>query len=222
MKYILLTLITITTLNFCGQNLVGINGGLDLTDISGSNIVNERIFRKGLITGLTYDHFFKENLSVGTGIIYNQRGYRTKIIFTDEVGNTTGESATLKYNYDYITVPLKLTFQFGNAIHGFGSIGLSPSVLIEAEYIEPRIEYNGVIIQAKTYNISKGLNQFDIGGFVEVGGGYKFHDRYWLFTSFSYQHSISSFPNPEYTPVKELRHYGMTINIGLKYNLTKV
>jgi hypothetical protein len=222
MKYTLLTLLTIATLNVCGQNLVGISGGSGWTNISGSNVVNERTFRKGLNTGLTYDHFFTPNFSVGTGIIYNQRGYRTNIIFTDEIGNETGESATLTYNYDYITLPLKLTVQFGNSIYGFGSIGLSPSILVKAQYIEPRIEHNGNVIPAKTYDIQNSLNQFDIGAFVEIGGGYKFKGRYWLYTSFAYQHSISPFVNPEYNPASKLRHYGMTLNIGLKYNLTKV
>lgn len=222
MRNIFLLFLILATKTVSGQNhLLGIKGGAGWTNVTASNFMNDRNYRTGLAIGLTYDYLFKKHFSADADIIYNQRGFTDDIIFTDDLGNPTGEKATTKFNYDYITMPLKVGINYGNTVYGFANIGLTPFILVDAKTITPAIDFNGTTIPGETVNITDRVNKFDIGGLVEIGGGYKFKERYWLFTSFSYQHSFTTITNSDYFANSTIRHYGMTLNIGLKCALTK-
>ena len=226
MKKIFLLLLMTATLTANGQNhLLGIESGVALTN---ATAIGDR-FRTSFAIGATYDYVFKNDFSISTGIIYNQRGFRYDIIIRDspqDPGKKMGKK--FKYNYDYVTIPLKVGYSFGHN-YGFGgnynenyysfvNIGLTPSILIDAKVIEPKVEINGtVVLPGRKHNITKSVNRFDVGGIIEIGGGYKFEDRFWLFLAVSYQHSLTTFVNSEYNPP---RHYGIAINLGLKYKLT--
>lgn len=222
MKSIFFFFLTITTITLWGQNhLLGVKGGVSWTNVTASNFAKDRNFRTGFAIGFTYDYIFKKHFSTGADIIYNQQGFTIDNIFVDELGNPTGKKATSKFNYDYISIPLKAGFNYGKTIFGFANIGLTPSILIVAKTTTPTIDFYGTTIQGETFNITDRVNKFDIGGLVEIGGGYKFKGRYWLFTSFSYQHSFTSITNAEYLTNSKIRHYGFTLNLGLKCALTK-
>ncbi len=68
-----------------------------------------------------------------------------------------------------------------------------------------------------TENVSK----FDIGGLVELGGKYKLSNRCFLFSSVELESSFISVTNEEYFREESIKHYGININIGLKYVLHK-
>jgi hypothetical protein len=222
MRNIILFFLTITTITVRGQNhLLGVKGGANWTEVTATNFSNDRNFGTGLAIGLTYDYLFKKHFSAGADIIYNQRGFTNDIIFTDDLGNPTGRKEIIKFYYDYITMPLKVGFNYGKTVYGFANLGLTPSILVDAKTITPTYDYNGTVITGETSNITNEVNRFDIGGLVEIGGGYKFKGRYWLFSSFSYQHSFTTITNSDYFANSKLRHYGMTLNLGLKCALTK-
>jgi len=222
MRKILLLFLTAITITVNGQNhLLGVKGGANWTNVTASNFLNDKDFRTGLAIGLTYDFLFKKYFSAGADIIYNQRGLRNDIIFTDDLGNPTGKKATSKFNYDYITLPLKVGFNYGKTVYGFANIALTPSMLVDAKTITPSIDFNGTTIPGETFNVTNRVNKFDIGELVEIGGGYKFKGRYWLFTAFSYQHSFTTITNSDYFANSKIRHYAMTLNLGLKCALTK-
>jgi hypothetical protein len=92
---------------------------------------------------------------------------------------------------------------------------------MDAKTITPTIDNNGTIIPGETSNVTSQVNKFDVGGGIEIGGGFKFKERYWLFTSISYHQSFTTISNADYFANSNIRHYGMTFNLGLKYALTK-
>lgn len=65
------------------------------------------------------------------------------------------------------------------------------------------------------------VTKFDFAGFAEIGGGYKFKNRFWVFTSFAYQYSLTTITNSKYFANSKIKHNGITLKIGLKYALTK-
>jgi hypothetical protein len=222
MKNILILLLTLITTSIHAQNhLIGVKGGVNRTDVSATSFFNDRDVRLGLEFGLTYDYFFKNNFTMGADLIYNQRGFTFDIIFTDDYGIPTGEKSTTKFNYDYISLPLKVGFMHGKTFSIFANIGLTPSILVDAKYITPTFEFNELIIHGETIDITKNVKMFDLGGIVEIGVGYRFKERYWLYSSFSYQHSLTSISTSEHFATSAIRHYGMTLSLGLKYALTK-
>ena len=218
MKYIFLLLLTFVTVTANGQNhFIGVKGGVNWTNVTAKNFVSDINYRTGFAVGLSYDYIFKKNFIVGADILYNQRGFTTDIIFTDEHGNLTGQKATMNYNYDYLTIPLKVGYHYGKSFYCFVNIGLTPAILMDAQTIIPKIKF----LPSEKHDVTDRVNKFDIGGIIEIGVGYKFIDRFWLYSSFSYQNSFTTITNSDYFANSKIRHNGMTISIGLKYALTK-
>lgn len=222
MKQILLIILTITTLKVAGQNhFIGVKGRLNSTNITSSNFLGQTDSRTGLTAGLTYEYLFNKHFSIGADLIYNQRGFNNDIIFTDNLGNPTGEKHTTKFNYDYISLPIKSGLNIGNKLYGFTNIGVIPSLLVAAKTTTPTFDADGKLTGNETFDVTNRVSKFDFAGLIEIGGGYKFKGRYWLFTSFSYQHSFTTITNSDYFANSKIRHNGMALTIGLKCALTK-
>jgi len=222
MKHIFLIILTITTLKVAGQNhLIGVKGGANWTNITSSNFLNQNEYRTGLSAGLTYEYLLKKHFSVGADLKYNQRGFTNAIIFTDNLGNPTDEKHTTKFNYDYVSLPIKTGFNIGNKFFGFTNIGVIPSLLVNAKTTMPTFNTDGKVTGNETFDVTNRVTKFDFAGLAEIGGGYKFKNRYWLFTSFVYQNSFTTITNSEYFVNSKLKHTGMTLTLGLKCSLTK-
>ena len=222
MKNILLIILIIATLKVAGQNhLIGVKGGVNSTNITSSNFISQSDSRTGLTAGLTYEFLFKKHFSIGADLIYNQRGFTNDLVFTDNLGNPTGEKYTSKFNYDYISLPIKTGFNIGTKLYGFTNIGVIPSLLVNAKTITPTFDTDAKFTGNETFDVTNRVSKFDFAGLVEIGGGYKFKGRYWLFTSFSYQHSFTTITNSEYFANSKIRHNGMALTIGLKCALIK-
>ena len=222
MKKIIILLLTLTAINVAGQNnLIGIKGGINWTNISlspPSDIIN---CRTGLNSGLTYEYLLNTHFSLGADLIYNQRGERSVAYFTDQAGNDTGDKAIEKFNIDYISVPLKVGYQIGHKFYGFANIGVIPSMVEHATLYTPLYESYGRMFISATADMTKRVTKFDIAGLLELGGGYKFKNRYWLFTSIGYQYSFTTLYNSNYFINDNLRNHGITWSVGIKYALTK-
>lgn len=213
---------TVTVLKVTGQNhLIGIKGGGNSTNITSNNFVTQHDNRTGLSAGLTYEYLFKKHFSVGADFIYNQRGFTNDIIFTDDFGNPTGEKYTTKFNYDYVSLPIKTGFNIGNKLFGFTNIGVIPSLLVNAKSIFPTFNADGKLSGNETFDVTNRVSKFDFAGIAEIGAGYKFKNRFWFFTSFAYQYSFTTITNSEYFSNSKIRHNGITLSIGLKCALTK-
>ena len=212
-------LILLFTIPVFGQNhFIGLKGGINWTNVISDNFLSNNDYRNGFVGGLTYEYDFKKKFHIGLDLVYSQKGFTNDIIFTDEYGNPTGEKATSEFNYDYLSFPIKGGLVLGNRISGFINLGLVPSLLIEAKTIEPAIKG---ITGKKTYDVTDKVTKFDFGGLIEIGGSYKFKERFFLFTSFAYQQSFTTITNEDYFSNGKAKHYGMTLSIGLKYALKK-
>lgn len=222
MKQILLFPFVFNLFSINAQNhLVGLKGGASWTNINATGFLTEVDTKLGMNLGLTYDYMLKKYFSIESGIIYDQRGFTNEVIITNVEGAETGKSVTIRYNYDYLTIPLKIEFNYGKKIYFFGAIGVTPSILVKANWTFPAIEFNGELLNKKVFDETELVNRFDLGGLAEVGFGYKFNEKLWLYSAFSYQRSFTSITNSNYFANSEIRHYGMNANLGLKYVLGK-
>lgn len=217
-------MLTVATTAIGQNSLIGVKGGISWTGQTSYYFHNEEKFRTGLAVGLTYDYTFKKYFSAGADIIYNQRGFSLDWPLVDNQGNYIGRDMTYNYNYDYITLPLKAGFNYGKKFYGFINLGVTPSVLVSAKVKNPIfIEENGALVPThyvKT-NVFQDMKKFDIGGFAEIGAGYKIKERYWLYSSVSYQHSFTSFSNKNYWGKTKMRYYGVNVNLGVKIEINK-
>lgn len=196
-----------------GQNhFIGLKSGLNLTNINSPGFLFERQNRIGFNGGLTYEYQLNERFNLGIDLLYFQKGFRSDITFTDELGNML-ETVTIKYNFDYVSLPIKGGYVFGDKIAGFINLGMIPSILINAKTIMPAAEG---ITEGITSNEIESLRKFELGGLVEVGANYKIKPDLILSTTIAYQNSITSIANGGNT-----RNHGMALSIEIKYALKK-
>ena len=99
-------------------------------------------------------------------------------------------------------------------------MGAIPSFLLDAKTINPVIDSSGKTAGTETFDVTNRVKKFDIAVLMEAGGGYKFN-KYWLFTSVTYQQSITTISNADHFSDVGMRHRGLTLSLGLKYRLTK-
>ncbi len=222
MKNILSLILILLTIKATGQNhLIGVKGGINWTNIKSNNFRSQINYRTTLTPGITYEYCINKNFSVGADFIYNQRGFYDDYNFTDEFGNPNGENYSVKYKYDYISLPLKAGFKFGTKFYGFTNIGIIPSLLVDAKTTMPNFNWDGSVEGNITYEVKSRVSKFDFAGFAEIGGGCKLNERSYLYASFLLQRSFTSITNSNYFEYSEIWHYGMSLNVGLKYSLTK-
>ena len=221
-KQLLFTLLTMTSLHLIGQNdWIGLKVGLNSTNTSIDFISSTNYAKTGLSAGLTYEHACKGHLFFGADLIYNQRGFKDDIIFYDIEGNTTGERYTLKYDYNYLSVPLKLGFTFGEKLCGFTNFGVIPSLLVKANTISPTFDSNAQRIGDETIDVTNRASKFDFAGLIEIGAAYRINERYVFAASFSYQRSLTTLTNADYFANSTIKMLGMALNLGVKYAFTK-
>ncbi|HNP19712.1 MAG TPA: porin family protein [Fulvivirga sp.] len=220
MKNIFLAIFLISAFNAVGQNhLVGAKVGINLANINESDFLNQHDNRTGLYTGLSYRYLSKKHFTAGAELIYNQRGFRSDILTADEFGNPSDENYKSKFNYNYLSLPIKAGVNIGNKSYGFANFGIVPSLLIKANIIGPDFDSNGDYIGEETFNVTDRVSKFDFAGLVEIGGGYKFEEGYSLFTSIAYQYSFTSITNSEYFANSKVTHYGIALTIGVEVAL---
>ncbi|HTM67073.1 MAG TPA: porin family protein [Flavipsychrobacter sp.] len=221
MKNLFLSIFVITTLNAAGQDhIIGVKAGVNWTNAS-TDFLSHTDYRTGVTTGLTYEYLFNRFFSVGADFSYNQRGFTTDLFFANSVWPFALQSQTIKYNYNYLSLPLKAGLNIGNKLYGFMNIGAVPSLLVKARTMRPIFNANGEKTGNETFDATSIVKKLDFAGLAEIGAGYKIDGRFRLYTSFAYQRSFTTITNSEYFSGSKIEHYGMTLVLGLKYTLPK-
>jgi hypothetical protein len=193
---------------------IGIRAGVSWTDVIGKNFISfeDRDGRVGLSTGIVYEHEFKNRLTLGAEIVYNERGFIDYFV-------TNKISWPDVYNYNYLSFPIKIGYTFGNKVYGFGSIGLLPSRLLKSEVVYKFVDFQGNLLSTDKVDKTDQVQSFDFGGIIELGGGYKITPKWNVFTSLLYQRSNTDNTTEEYFDGRDLYHYGLTWSLGIKYVL---
>lgn len=220
MKKLIALISLLINLNAFSQNqLIGLKAGANFSNVTNNIFSPNNEFRNGIAVGITYDYWTQKHLFFGAEIIYNQLGFGNKIVFTDETGSPTGEEFKTKFNYDYISMPIKAGLKMGNKISGLINIAAVPSFLVSANIITPKLDENGKLLGADTYNSTKNVNRFDLAGMAEIGALYKIKEKYFIQASAGYFRSFTSITNSNYFPNIQINQSAFNLSIGLKYLL---
>ncbi|MDP1727871.1 MAG: hypothetical protein Q8M15_13885 [Bacteroidota bacterium] len=219
-KNYIIIILTLLTLSVGAQNnYIGIKGGLNLTNVFVKSTFNDKVYKMGYSGGMTYETIFKNNFSLCINLQYNQLGFGNYFIFEDSIDPVkgsipgTGGRKILFFNYDYLTLPVKVGYYFGGHFFGFGYFGVTPSYLIAA-----KTNVEGYPTSTDNTNA---VTKFDIGGQIELGCGFEIKKRYAIYSSILYQQSFTTLSNSKYWHDSNIRNFGFIASVGLKYNLTK-
>jgi opacity protein-like surface antigen len=212
-KFLLLILTGISFTVLGQENFIGIQSGLNLTNLTAVNKhINKN--RQGIIGGFNYEYKFKNNFVIGVNLLYIQQGYKEEYQVQDPL-----HIATIKSNYDYFSFPIKFGYTLGHKFKGFANIGVCPSVLLKAEILIPKNELAYFMYGEDAFGVQHNVSKFDLGGLIELGACYKLDDKFELFSSLGYRKSLTTFSNADYYETRKMRHFGYSLSIGLKYKL---
>lgn len=212
-NYIVVFLSVVTFSVHAQKHLVGLQGGLNFANVS-ATYFPEQGPRTGIIAGFSYEYLVRKHFSVGADILYAQRGFTTKLTFINSSGQITDKNFKSKFNYEYVSIPVKASFKFGNKFYGFGNVGIVPSILVSAIRTLPDLGSGN-----PTSSMYSNVTKFDLAGIIELGTGYKIENRYWVFASAGFQQSFTTLSNPNYFAADKIYHYGLIISIGVKYSI---
>lgn len=202
------------TLSAQGQNLfIGVKAGANFTNAN-DNFFNDKVFKKGLSTGITLDYILRNKISLGADILYSQKGFGNYFIFGDRIGSigaTSDNRQLVNFHYDYLSIPLRIGYSIGQTFSGFGNLGMIPSYLLNA-----KMKFHEGTSTDQTDQASK----FDFAGQIELGCGYKIKDSYFIYTSVTYANSLTYVSNQNYFSASDIKNYGVAVSLGLRYKLT--
>ncbi|MEM8523625.1 MAG: hypothetical protein AAGG68_03225 [Bacteroidota bacterium] len=199
--------------------VISLNSGLSITSITRSNIQGAPFGALSSLSGsLTYEHYYENGLFLGTALFYNPRGEQTTFTWTDQNGKITGDGKT-KFQYNYVSLPLKVGYYFGNKFLGVINGGILPSYLVSLTEVSKNIyTIDGELIEKAKETTSDigNFNRFDLAGIVELSIGRRVGKRLWIIFSASYQHSFTNITDQNIFNLNSY-HYGVTSALGVKY-----
>jgi len=210
-------LLLVACSTFAQNHFLGVTGGVSWTNASAKSMVsNDRYSkfmtnRSGFTAGVSYESRVKQHVLVGADLMYQQRGFNGDIYLTGLFGIPYVDE--IRFDYDYLAIPLKCGYIIGNRISAFANIGLVPSILLKATAKVPD--------EFDTKDITDLPQRFDLAGRVEAGGNYKISQRLLVTVTFAYQNSFTIHSNANYFEESDLRHHGMMLSSSVKYALKK-
>ena len=200
---------------------IGLQRGVNITSVDAKENFGDTRQRLSYIDGFNYEYLAPRNLILGMVFLYNPRGFREDILYSNEEGSIVDETIRVNFDYDYISIPLSVGFAMGDKYRIIPKAGIIPSYLLKAEYKRPEIEVNGLRIEEKIVNISNEFTKFDISGQISLEGNYSIQKNGKLFITTTYRRSLTNIVKSSYFETDKMKHYGLSISIGLKYSLTK-
>lgn len=206
---ITLTLLIVSTLIHAQTHSIGAKAGVSFTNITNLQSTLPFLYKVGAIGGFGYEVQFKNTLVVSTGLMYNSFGFDNQFTYS---GDTYKSSSY----YDYLSIPIKFGFQTKDKVFAFGNLGIAFSLLINQNGILRVYDPNGVIQSTTNSNGTDLVTKFDFLGMVEFGVGYKINDKFCLYNSISFRHSVTE--TKEYpSATGGHRNYGISLILGFKY-----
>jgi len=221
MKQILIFIfISISYFAFGQNQFIGLQGGLNLTNFTSKESFQNTEMKTGFIGGITYDLMLTEKYVLEIDILYSQRGVTDQFSIIDDYGQYAGQVET-EMNYDYLSFPVKIGYKLGNKLKIIPRIGIVPAIAIKAEITSPSVDRGGEMIGKETIDHMDFVSKFDFGGIVELGFETDISENFVFNSNLNYKHSLTTFSNSDYFDGQDMRHYGFSVAVGIKYRLNK-
>jgi len=208
---------------FSQESYVGAFIGINSTRLTEQPPVGrEQMRRQGIRLGITYDIDLYDRISLGSGLIYDQRGF---IDFQPLPGVCSvggcflvdGRKTTRIFT-DYLMVPIKFRYTVGNQLQAFIGFGLFGSMRLRAQSILEEIDASGRPFGINT-DISNDVKLFDFGGSLESGLSYSLSADLEVFSALSYQQSFSLVSDISLGGEDQERHKGWNLSVGVRKKL---
>nr|WP_321358422.1 outer membrane beta-barrel protein [uncultured Draconibacterium sp.] len=215
MKKLLLSVFLFSSIIVCGQDLsIGINGGALFSTVHRSDpwegITMHKDNHLTPAFGINAELRLFNNFFGVIEVNYEEKGFEEHYFTSlSSVAPPPPESlfrVDNKSSFNYISFPILLRYKYGEKIKVYGSLGLSPSVLIDAEELNSDVELE--------YNTKR----IDVSGVVDVGLELSLSSKIAFNCGARYDRSIT-YHNKHPRPIDggELKHITYSFYGGIKY-----
>lgn len=153
--------------SYCQEKklLVGIKAGLNYSTVSTESKYSEPGYKSGLCSGLNAGYKVHKSILLLLEADYDQKGYKEGIEFTDNAGNPL-EDVSVKYVFNYITVPVSINYSTGGKNTFEAGAGFYNSFLSSA-----KLKIKGILVEGhpvEDINIKEGCKTYEPGIFVRA------------------------------------------------------
>ena len=201
------------------EHMLGVQGGLNLTNVTGDGFYMLTGLRIGINAGLTYELHLPGNIRLGIDVLYSEQGYHSFLDYRNEYKQKLG-TYKFKNHYDYLAVPIKVGYAIGEKIKVIPKIGVLTSYFLQGEIIIPAMVVDNEIQESQTLEVTD-VNKVDFAGIGELGVEFKLTDYLLIEPIIAYKHSFSSIDDSYVTGVDNMRHYGYGASVAVRYRIGK-
>lgn len=226
LKVILLITCSVLSLTVYSQsdsgsyNYIGIRLGAGPTNIA-TNAINVHENDLGVSFGIAFEHLQPHKMSWSVGLQSEIKGYTGDMVFYNAMGQIVNEgSFPVTVDYTYIGIPLKIGFISDDRFYKFGNFGICPSYHLNTLITYSQTDLSifpssDEIIDYSYENLP--FHTFDLSTLGELGLGFKITERFHLYLSGQVQYSLTNQANSDGLTA---RHYGFSMNLGARFNMT--
>ncbi len=135
---------------------------------------------------------FSDRMGIETGILYSNRGYKTKNLdLTYTMPDPSlPTKARFVYSYKYFGIPLKARFTAGkNKLRFLGSFGLVTNFLLTVKQTS-KYEYTGGRTDEHKQATSSGFKKIDISPTLSAGIDYKLNNKVHLIVAPTFEYGL--------------------------------
>ena len=190
------------------------SGGPNLSIKSRNSIEKSKL---GYTTALKFGYRVSEIVSIETGIEYANKGYGMKeqdIILIDPEPNSAIKYKS-HFNYNYIGIPLKAKFTFGNQkLHFIAGAGGVTNFLINAK-IKSKLTYADRSRKSVNHSYKNDLNKIDITPELSIGLHYRLTNKIYFSADPTFRYSLVKLKN---APIQE-KLWSAGLVFGMLYDL---
>ena len=164
---------------------IGIEVGPSITKLDSKPYDKHyHLVRIGYYIGLSYQYNFSKNISLRTGLAFEQKGFSSNNFrsFPDTNGILINEWYRIKETFSYMTLPVLFRYNFGKKKY-FINAGPYVGFLLSHKYEREK----GIKFPAQTEQGTNGFNKIDFG--ISAGAGFNFPIRSNLKGSLEIRHN---------------------------------
>ena len=175
----------------------------------------------GYTTGLNFSYRYNKRVSFGIGLLFSDKGEKTKNIATQWI-TPSGQPdpilpIKLEYNfhYYYLDIPLQLDFNLISLVRGefYFSASFSPNIFLSQE-TKSYSEYSDGRKEAGTFT-TVGYNAINLSFTAGIGYRARFSDKFFFKLEPKYRYSITSIID---APIRGYL-FSVGLDIGFYYGI---
>lgn len=201
------------------EKFYSVTAGLNMTNvIKNGDFFETTMPKPGANIGFHRNILCENNLNFNFGIAFTDKGFRNRFEYDINVDNSASQTgdALYAYRYRYIGTALNIGYTCNEKYKLTPFFGITQNFLIQAQTAYSLTE-NETRTKYKRNDYAR-LKHVDFSCQAGISAEYNVDANYTPFLAFIIRGSLNSFSDVTYFSNEKLRHYGISLMLGIKFN----